>query len=288
MYGQGQQYPQGQPPYGGQPYGGPPPQQPPHGAPQQPYGYPPQQPYGAPQPPYGPPGYPPQAPYGQPGYPPQAPYGQPGYPPPPRKGRGGLVAGLVIGALVLGGGGFAAWKFLGSDGDPGGTYKISTPQTLPDGYVQKTAKEEAVDPAKADAKEAVKYGSDLTVVVANYTKGGDPLDAVTVAGLYGTLNSPDRIIEDSRTGGSSLTWTTPLTDFPAQDGHSSSARLACGVYSLLGGKSQSTVCIWADRSTYARVTFLKGGLTGTGGSALTPAQAAERTRAVRDAMKVAK
>ncbi|MEU4586070.1 hypothetical protein AB0F92_28980 [Kitasatospora aureofaciens] len=274
MYGQGQQqYPQQGQPYGGQPYGAPPPQQP-YGAPQPQYGYPPQQPYGAPQPQYG--------------VPPQGPYGQPGYPAPPRKGKGGLVIGLVIGALVLGGGGFAAWKFLGAGSDSGGSYKISTPQTLPDGYTQKTAKEEAVDTSKPEAKDADKYGSNLTVVVATYSKAGDVTAGLSVAGFYGTINSPDQIIEDSKKGGSGLTWSTPLADFPAQDSHSSSGRLSCGVFSLLAGKAQSTVCIWADKSTYARVTFTNASLTGGGGTALTPAQAADKTRAVRDAMKVAK
>ncbi|MBD0676116.1 hypothetical protein [Streptomyces sp. CBMA156] len=292
MYGQGQQYPQGQPQ---QPHGGPPPQ---YGQPQQPYGAPQPQ-YGQPQ--YGQPqqgqpqyGQPPQQPYGAPqqpyGAPPQAPYGQPGYPPPPRpRGKGGLVIGLVIGALVLGGGGFAAWKFLGGS-DSGGSYRISTPQTLPDGYTQKSAKEEAVDPTKPESKDAEKYGSGLTVVIASYAKGGDPTDSLSVTGFYGTINDPGQIVEESGKGGGGVTWTTPLADFPAKDDHASSGRLSCGVYSLLGGKTQSTVCIWADKSTYARVTFTKVSVTaaGVGGSALTPAQAAEKTRAIRDTMKTAK
>ncbi|MFJ4592328.1 MULTISPECIES: hypothetical protein [unclassified Kitasatospora] len=291
MYGQGQQYPQGQPqgqpqPYGGQPPYGPPQPPPPYGAPQQPpqYGYPPQdgQPYGAPQPPYGAP----QQPYGAPqppyGYPPQAPYGQPGYPPPPKTGRTGLVVGLVVGALVLGGGGFAAWKFLGDD--QGGQYKISAPQSLPDGYTQKSAKEEAVDPAKP---EAAKFGKNLTVLAASYSKGSDALDTLSVVGVYGELNDPGQIIDDSKKDTGGLTWTTPLTDFPAQDGHSSSAKLACGVAGVIAGKAGPTVCVWADKSTTGRITFSKISLTG-GGQGLTPAQAADRTRAIRDAMVVAK
>ncbi|MFD4398769.1 hypothetical protein [Kitasatospora sp. NPDC058397] len=294
MYGQGQQYPQGQPqgqpqPYGGQPPYGPPQPPPPYGAPQQPpqYGYPPQdgQPYGVPQPPYGTP----QQPYGAPqppyGYPPQAPYGQPGqpgYPPPPKKGRTGLVVGLVVGALVLGGGGFAAWKFLGDD--QGGQYKISAPQSLPDGYTQKSAKEEAVDPAKP---EAAKFGKNLNVLAASYSKGSDALDTLSVVGVYGELNDPGQIIDDSKKDSGGLTWSTPLTDFPAQDGHSSSAKLACGVASVIAGKAGPTVCVWADKSTTGRITFSKISLTG-GGQGLTPAQAADRTRAIRDAMVVAK
>ncbi|MEV7021130.1 hypothetical protein [Kitasatospora sp. NPDC093558] len=281
MYGQGQQYPQGQPqPYGGQPpYGAPQPPQPPYGAPQPQYGYPPQgQPqYGAPQPQYG--------------MPPQAPYGQPGYPAPPKKGKGGLVVGLLIGALVLGGIGFGAWKLLGGKDSSGGNYKLTAPQTLADGYVQKSAKEQPVDLSKLDAKDSAdiaKMGSNLIGVLASYTKGADPLDGITITGVYGQLNDPEQIIADNKKGGDGLTWTTPITDFPAQDGKSSSAKLSCGVFSLVAGKSQSVMCVWADKSTTGRVIFTKGSLTGGGTPSLTPAQAADKTRAIRDAMKVAK
>ncbi|RKT17946.1 hypothetical protein BX285_2355 [Streptomyces sp. 1114.5] len=269
MYGQGQQYPQGQPqPYGGQPQYGQPPQQP-YGAPQPPYGYPQQQPYGAPQQPYG--------------VPPQAPYGQPGYPvaPPPKKGKGGLVIGLVIGALVLGGGGFAAWKFLGGS-DQGGTYKITAPQSLPDGYVQKSAKEQAADMSKPDA---AKFGTDLQVLVASYSKGSDALDTFSVVGVYGNLNDPAQIIEDSKKDSGSL--SVSMTDFPAQDSHSSSAKLTCGTTTMLG-KPGPTVCVWADKSTTGRVTFSKISTSGSSGPALSADQAAARTRAIRDAMVVAK
>ncbi|MFD0277124.1 hypothetical protein ACFVHB_24885 [Kitasatospora sp. NPDC127111] len=276
MYGQGQQYPQGQPqqPYGA-PYGPPQPQQP-YGAPQPQYGYPQQ---GAPAPQYG----------AQPAYgvPQQAPYGQPGYPvaPPPKKGKGGLVVGLVIAALVLGGGGFGVYKLIGGSG--GGDYKISAPQTLPDGYTQKSVKEQAADPAKAEQSE--KIGTDLHVLLASYAKGSDATDGtISVLGVYGKIKDPGAIIEDSKkdTNGGA-TWTTPMTDFPAQYSHDSSAKLSCGTYGIsIGGsapKSSTTVCVWADRSTTARVSFIK-----VGGTALTPAQAAEKTRAIRDAMVVAK
>ncbi|GAA2992395.1 hypothetical protein [Kitasatospora sp. NPDC127116] len=289
MYGQGQQYPQGQPqPYGGQPpqYGGQPPQ----------YGQPQQQPYGAPQPPYGQPQYgqPPQQPYGAPpqpyGAPPQAPYGQPGYPPPQQpKGKGGLVIGLVVGALVLGGGGYAAWSFLGGK-DAGGQYKLTAPQTLLDGYVQKSAKEEAADMSKP---EVSKVGKDLHAVVASYGKGTDVknVDSLSVIGIYGDLNDPDQIIADSKKDGGGVSWTTPMTDYPAKDSHASAGKLSCGVISVIAGKAGPTVCVWADKSTYGRVTFTKMSLGSTGGDSgqgVTPDQAAEKTRAIRDAMKVAK
>ncbi|MFE4515931.1 hypothetical protein ACFRMQ_17270 [Kitasatospora sp. NPDC056783] len=287
MYGQGQQYPQGQPqPYGGQPPYGQPPQQP-YGPPQPQYGQP--QPYGG-QPPYG---QPPQQPYGAPqqpyGQPPQAPYGQPGYPPPqPPKGKGGLVVGLVVGALVLGGGGFAAWKFLG--GDAGGQYKLSAPQTLLDGYVQKSAKEEAADMSKP---EVAKVGKDLHAVVASYSKGTDVknMESLSVIGIYGDLDDPDQIVADSKKDSGGVTWTTPMTDYPAKDAKASAGKLSCGVLSVIAGKAGPTVCVWADKSTYGRVTFTKISLGSTGSDGpqgITPDQAAERTRAIRDAMKVAK
>ncbi|MEU9045810.1 MULTISPECIES: hypothetical protein [unclassified Kitasatospora] len=270
MYGQGQQYPQGQPqpqPYGGPPQYGQPPQQQPYGAPQPQYGYPPQQPYGAPQQPYG--------------VPPQAPYGQPGYPvAPPPKGKGGLVIGLVIGALVLGGGGFAAWKFLG--GDAGGKYKITAPQTLADGYVQKSAKEQAADMSKPGAS---KFGTDLQVLVASYSKGSDALDTFSVVGVYGNLNDPAQIIEDSKKDGDGL--STTMTDFPAQDANNSSAKLSCGTSTMLG-KPGPTICVWADKSTTGRVSFTKVSLSGSSGQPLTAEQAAAKTRTIRDAMVVAK
>ncbi|MFH8383278.1 hypothetical protein ACH4E7_20400 [Kitasatospora sp. NPDC018058] len=275
MYGQGQQYPQGQP-YGGQPYGAPPPQQP-YGAPQPQYGYPPQQqqPYGAPQQPYG--------------VPPQAPYGQPGYPTQPQKGKGGLVIGLVIGALVLGGGGFAAWKFLGGS-DAGGQYKLSAPQTLLDGYVQKSAQEKAADMSQPDV---AKIGTDLHAVVASYSKGADVknMDSLSIIGVYGNINDPDQIISDSKTNTGGLTWTTPMTDYPAKDSHASSGKLSCGVASVIAGKPGPTMCVWADKSTMGRVTFTHLSLSTAGGDTnqgITPDQAAEKTRAIRDAMKVAK
>jgi hypothetical protein len=274
MYGQGQQYPQGQP-YGGQPYGGPPPQQP-YGAPQPQYGYPPQQqPYGAPQQPYG--------------VPPQAPYGQPGYPTQPQKGRGGLVIGLVIGALVLGGGGFAAWKFLGGS-DAGGQYKLTAPVTLLDGYVQKAAKDQ---PADMSNPQAAKFGKDLNGLGASYSKGSDikNMDSLSIIGIYGDLNDPDQIIADSKKDSGGLTWTTPMTDYPARDSHASAGKLSCGVASVIAGKPGPTICVWADKSTFGRVTFTHLSLGSTGGDTnqgITPDQAAEKTRAIRDAMKVAK
>ncbi|MFC8447870.1 hypothetical protein [Kitasatospora sp. NPDC057223] len=313
MYGQGQQYPQGQPQQPQQPYGQPPqpgaPQPgygaPQYGAPQPQYGYPPQQP--APAPPYGAPQYgapqpqpygaPPQASapqYGAPQPPygaPQAPYGAPGgYPPPaaPAKGRGGLVIGLVIGALVLGGGGFGLYKAFGGSGSGGGgSYRISTPQTLTGGYTQKSAVDQA--PAAGKEAEAEKIGADVRSVVASYTKTADPLDSVGLIGVYGKLTSPRKLVDDANGDpGEAGSWTTKPVDFPAQDSKNPSGILSCGILQSSITKSQTAVCAWADDSTFARISFLKISVTGEPSKPMTPEQAAARTRAIRDAMVVAK
>ncbi len=312
MYGQGQQYPQGQPQQPQQPYGQPPQPGPPqpgygtpqYGAPQPQYGYPPQQQapapqYGAPQPPpYGQPPQQqpapqygaPQPPYGAPQAP-QAPYGAPGgYPPPapPAKGKGGLVIGLVIGALVLGGGGFGLYKALGgSSAAGGGSYKISTPQTLTGGYTQKSAVDQA--PAPGKEADAQKFGTDIRTVVASYSKTADPLDSVGLIGIYGKLKNPRSLVDDANGDpGDSGTWTTKPVDFPAQDSRNPSAILSCGILQSSITKSQTAACVWADASTFARVSFLKISVTGETSKPMTPEQAAARTRAIRDAVVVSK
>ncbi|MFI6443523.1 hypothetical protein [Kitasatospora sp. NPDC050543] len=288
MYGQGQQYPQGQPqpPYGQPPQYGYPPQQPAppqYGAPQPQYGYPPQQPapapqYGAPQPQYGAP----QAPYGAPGGYPQ--------PAPPKKGKGGLVVGLVIGALVLGGGGFAAWKFLG--GASAGSLVISTPQTLPGGYTQKMAKTAPADPSKA--AETAKYGSSLSGVVASYASTADPSDTVSILGHFGELKDVNQEMNSyqSESAANGATWSTPMKDFPANEAKDSSGKLRCGILqpmSIAGTKPQGkAVCEWGDNSTWAAVSFSHISATAGDKPPMTPEQAAEKTRAIRDAMVTSK
>ncbi|GAA1232542.1 hypothetical protein GCM10009665_23440 [Kitasatospora nipponensis] len=302
MYGQNQpQYP---PQDGPGPYGQPP-QAPAYGAPQPPqYGYPQQAPapqygapqygapqqqgygqqpqpaYGAPQPAYG------QQPYPQQGYPqqpaPQQPYG--GFQPAPRKGKGGLVAGLVIGALVLGGGGFAAWKLMG--GAAAGSYKLAAPQSLPGGYTQKSVKTAPVDASKA--KDA---GTDITALAASYANGTDVGDTLSVGGHYGSLNNPGKAIDDyaAQVTASGASWTTPLTAYSGGS-NKDGATLKCGVMGIkLAGipdTAGTTVCVWSSSSTFASVSFSK--LSGTKTVAVPPAEAAKQAEAIHDAMVVAK
>jgi hypothetical protein len=323
MYGQGQQYPQGQPQqppqYGGQPqppaYGypqaQPAPPAPPYGAPQQPYGAP-QPPYGAPQ---------------QPGYP-QAPQQQPwgaggpgGYPPPKPKGNGGLVIALVIGAVVLIGGG-AVWALAsgrsddttatgttggagatGAPGTTGGTtgggggaatvaYRLDTPPTLLDAYTQKSATSVPATPGAGPDQKSV-CQNDPIGVVTSYSR--TPTDVIQVLGCYGSIPSPAAamsVFEALSTkptviGKTTLQgrWVTPLTEYPAGSAGGSGAKLKCGTFSnSSAGKTLSTspVCFWTDHSTAAEVVF--NNLTAN----LTPAAAAEKARAIRDAMIVKK
>ncbi|MGW6916483.1 hypothetical protein ACWGB8_22050 [Kitasatospora sp. NPDC054939] len=281
MYGQDQQYPQGQPQ---QPYGAP---QPPYGAPPQ-YGQPqapvpPQAPppqYGAPQPQYG---YPqqPAPPHGAP----QQPYGAPGYPPAPAgKSRTGLVIGLVVGALVLAGGGFGIYQLVGGGTDDAvpGSYKIGAPQTLPGGYILDDTDEDKVSEEEA-AKEGM--GRNLTEVSNDYKEGSSSSTVLTVSGEYGDVASPDSVMEkikvkavEPSSSGKAPNWTTPLRDFDAKDPHDSKARLACGV--LQSSSRTGTICYWADHSTHGAIVFK----TGT----LDVEQAAVKARALRDATLVKK
>ncbi|MEV4614526.1 hypothetical protein AB0K43_18295 [Kitasatospora sp. NPDC049258] len=289
MYGQGQgqQYPQGQPP---QPYG-----QPPYGAPQPGYGQPPQYGAPAPQPGYGYPQQPvPQYGAPQPGYPnaaPQQPQYGGGYPQPPRKGNTGLVVGLVIGALVLVGGGLVAMKLTdkgSSDGGTGGSgggkgstatakYKLSAPESLPGGYSKKSGQD-------------VPAGGGLTKVEgslsAMYQKSAT--DLISVGGNWGTVDDPAAVMAATASA-MKMTWKTPLAEVDAKDLKDPGGKMQCGV--ATSGTSASSIdtplCIWANHSTVGTVVFTSISLTGSG-STLSAAQAADRSRQIRDAMVVAK
>ncbi|MEZ0011159.1 hypothetical protein [Kitasatospora sp. GAS206B] len=272
MYGQGQpQYPppQGQPPYG---------QPPQYGYPQQPpqYG---QQPY-PPQP---------QAGWGQPPMQPMQPqpvWGQPG--PAPRKGKGCLVVGLLVGVLVLGGGGFAVFKLTGGAAAKAGSYKLTTPQMLAlgadNGWALKDSKTAPVDPAKA-----TDTGTDITSLQADYTNDADRNNAIAFAGYYGKLKNPAKAMSDYATqvtaGGA--TWTTPLTSYSGGS-NKDGATLKCGVldFKVAGAPDPGgqTVCVWSSSSTFGSASYFKAGSQTL---SITPAQAAKTTEQLHDAMVVA-
>ncbi|MGW4378540.1 hypothetical protein [Kitasatospora sp. NPDC004531] len=319
MYGQGQgpqQYPQGQPP---QPYGAPPPQ-PGYGAPQQPpaYGAPqppaygaPQQPpgYGAPQPPaYGAP----QPPAGQPGYgypqqppPPQqqwggmpqqpGPPGQPGYggfppPPAPSKGKGGIIALVVVLVLAVAGGG--AWFALsGSKGaDSAGKYKLAAPQSV-SGYTQKNVSE------KGELKGLDGIGTFEGSLTATYQK--TPTDVASFSGSWGKVPDPAKALDvaaqkinegDGEDGSDKPVWKEELKDVDANDPTDSGAKLRCGVGASDTGTTGKAspgipICMFASHSTIGVVAFVS---MDSSGKSISTTEAAARARQFRDASTVAK
>ncbi|MGK4583306.1 hypothetical protein [Kitasatospora sp. HPMI-4] len=292
MYGQGQQNPQGQPqqPYGQPPqYGQPPAPQ--YGAPQQPpqYGAPQQPPqYGAPQPPQ----YGQQPPYGAP--PQQFGYQQPA---PQKKSNTGLIVGLVIGAVVLVGGGLGAYALMGGKNSGGGggllsgggssaegRYKLSAPASLPGGYIQKSATDAPADPSKSPQG----FSSVDGAMFAMYNKEGSATDMISVGGSWGKIPDPAAVItatSSQMTSTGKMTWKTPLTEVDAKDGKDTGGKLSCGVLSSSG--VEVPVCVWANHSTLGSVTFTHISLTG-GTKTLSPSEAADQARAVRDAAVVAK
>jgi len=316
MYGQGQQYPQtpGQPqqpnPYSGSP--GYPPQQPP-APPQQPYGAPPVPPQGAPQgtpqggpqyggSPYGQPQQPyggqqyGQQPYGQPQQYGQQPYGQPqqpygapgGYPQPtpPQKSKKGLIIGIVVGVVALGGIATGVVLALGGGGNGGadiaGKYKITSPQTLPGGY-----KQTFHDEKPASGSDAT-FGKNITAVSATYS-ATESRQALALNGAYGEISDPKGAMSqmDQALAEKDAKFSKPLQDYPANDPNDSSGVLRCGVLQMTS--AEITTCYWANHATLALVAFTPApSAGGTPATPLDPAQAAERTRAIRDAVVKAK
>ncbi|RKE19092.1 hypothetical protein [Streptomyces sp. TLI_171] len=319
MYGQGQgqQYPQGQPqqPYGAPPaqpgYGAPQPpaygapQQPPaYGAPQQPgqqpgYGYPQQPPaYGAPQQPGQQPGYgyPQQQPAGQPpqqwGGVPQ----QPGYgggfaqPPAPSKGKGGIIAlvVVVVVALVAGVGWFAL-KGGDSGSDTAGKFKLSPPASVA-GYTKKDSKE------KGSLTGLESIGTLEGSVTATYQKS--VTDAVSISGSWGRISDPakgmavatDKLKNGDDSGSADgtadkPTWKEELTSFDAKDPNDSGSKLSCGVAKSddESVKMEIPICVFVSHSTIGIVV-----LGSASGKAVSASAAADKARQFRDAATVTK
>ncbi|MFE1321198.1 hypothetical protein [Kitasatospora phosalacinea] len=306
MYGQGQgsqQYPQGQPQ---QPYGAPPPQpgyggQPPaYGAPQPPaygapqpqpgYGYPQQQPP-VPQPGYGQPPVPPQQQWG--GAPQQPGYG--GYPPPPApsKGKGGVIALVVVVALAAIGGGL--WWGLKGDGDAGsdtvGKYKLVAQESVA-GYTKKSSNEKG----QLNGLEAV--GTFEGSLSATYQKSTTNL--ASFGGSWGTVQDPGKAIDivagkldeamngdqdDSEDG--KAVWKQKLSAVDAKDPKDAGSKLSCGLLGSDQPGSEQTVpvCIFATHSTIGTVSSTN---LDPEGKQLSVSEVAALARQLRDASTVAK
>ncbi|GLW72194.1 hypothetical protein Kpho02_44930 [Kitasatospora phosalacinea] len=305
MYGQGQgpqQYPQGQPQ---QPYGAPPPQpgygggQPPaYGAPQPPaygapqqqpgYGYPQQQPP-APQPGYGQPPAPPQQ-WG--GAPQQPGYG--GYPPPaPSKGKGGIIAlVVVVGLAVIGGG--VWWGLKGGSNagsDTVGKYKLAAQDSVA-GYTKKSSSE------KGSLKGLDGVGTFEGSLSVTYQKSTTNL--ASFGGSWGKVDDPGKAIDavagkldeamngsaDEGEGGKAV-WKQKLSAVDAQDSKDPGSKLSCGLLGSDEADSKETipVCIFATHSTIGTVTANN---LDPKGKQLSVSETAALARQLRDASTVAK
>ncbi|WP_405938837.1 hypothetical protein OG338_21320 [Streptomyces sp. NBC_00726] len=248
----------------------PPPPQDPYGAPQGPYGppqpqpnpYAQQQPWGAPQ------GAGPQ-PWGAPPGGPQpwgAPVGGPGFPP-PRRTRPGVIAAVVVGALLVAGGvvfgvvqlGDKADDKLpvsgGSGGFPAAEYKLTVPKTLLEGDYTLLA-----DTSATDGKD-IEDTYDPTIrdpkaVVTQYTsKDGGTL---IVSGMWGRIKKPefsrDTILKGAAEA-EGMTVAVPAREFtPAGYG----ITVACEVVRSEDGDITSTLpmCAWGDDNTASFVAVV--------------------------------
>ncbi|MFC8225514.1 hypothetical protein [Streptomyces sp. NPDC057287] len=267
-----------QPPPG--PYGPPPPQHSPYGQ------QPPPGPYQAPQPAYA---YPPQPyPAGPhaPGPHAPGPWGQPGMSPqPPRKNRGWLVVGIVVGVIALVAAvGFGGFELAGKGADlafPEATHKLVVPKTLLEeeftlgqdlSETEGKGIEDTYDPSIRDPKAAI----------GQYTSGEDG-DMLVVSGMYGSLASPalarTKMLEGAAEsdGGEVV---VPATEFrPGGSG----VVVECQVvaYTEGGGTANMPMCAWGDGNTAAMVAVVRSGDVTKDAADIDLEKSAEETLKVR-------
>ncbi|WP_326672438.1 hypothetical protein [Streptomyces sp. NBC_01257] len=265
------------------PYG--PPRQGPYVPPQQP----PQNPYGGQpvprQPPYGYPQAPPPQPWGGPAF------GGPGFPgmPPPKRSRAGLIAGIVVGALVVAGGiafGVARLVDAADDGGlpvaggfPAAEYRLTVPRTLLDdeytlakdlSSTEGREIEKTYDPSIRDAK----------AVVTQYTS--DSGGTLVISGLWGRIKGPeftrDKILEGAAEN-DGMTIAVPAREF-TPDGYG--ITVSCQVVRSKEGAVSSTLpmCAWGDGNTASFVAVV------TAETALQDPEEVDLEKAALDTAKV--
>ncbi|MET8628584.1 hypothetical protein ABZW30_33400 [Kitasatospora sp. NPDC004669] len=170
----------------------------------------------------------------------------------------------------------------GAAGNTARTLKLAPPKTLPGGYVQQTS---TVDQPAPAGDLAIADGT----VYATYTKGPDAQGdiAVEIGGSFGSIVDPAAFIEeasDKLTSSGNVTRQSRPTPFDARDAKDPSARLECGLTTQ--GEPDLPVCIWADHSTGAVVSFVNASAPGSP-TRIALAQAADLSRTIRDATVVA-
>ncbi|MGW4890781.1 hypothetical protein ACWEQL_00715 [Kitasatospora sp. NPDC004240] len=109
---------------------------------------------------------------------------------------------------------------------------------------------------------------------------------MAIGGAWGTITDPDAVATSAIAAMQSprSRWTVPLADVDARDPHDPQGRLKCGVSTE--AMLVMFVCLWVDHYTAGSVTF-PAWAEGTPAT-LDQADAAERTRRIRDAMTVPK
>ncbi|MER8188426.1 hypothetical protein [Kitasatospora sp. NPDC094015] len=200
-------------------------------------------------------------------------------------GVGAMV--LLVGALAGCGDGApsshaTAVAAGGSVAAAPGSLRLTAPETLPGGYrAQSPAKVSTDHPADS---QPAGYESFDGSMVAKYT--ADVGGVLTIGGAWGTITDPDAVAASAITAMQSPrgTWTVPLTDVDAQDPNDPQGRLKCGVSTE--GLLVAAVCLWGDHNTTGVVSFppWPEGMPAT----LEQADAADRTRHIRDTMTVSK
>ncbi|MFE6055415.1 hypothetical protein ACFQ6N_32080 [Kitasatospora sp. NPDC056446] len=162
-----------------------------------------------------------------------------------------------------------------------GSLRLTAPESLPGGYrAQGPADVRAGHPA---GPQPAGYESFDGSLVARYVT--DSGGIMTIGGAWGTIADPDAVAAAAIAAMQSprTTWPVPPADVDARDPHDPQGRLTCGV--LTEALIVMPLCIWVDHYTAGSVSFppsAQGSPTTLG-----QADAANRTRRIRDAMTAA-
>ncbi|MFD0263844.1 hypothetical protein ACFVH7_36880 [Kitasatospora indigofera] len=161
-----------------------------------------------------------------------------------------------------------------------GSLRLTAPESLPGGYrAQGPAK--VVTDHPSDPQPAG-YKSFDGSLVAKYTDDSD--GTLTIGGAWGTITDPDTVAASATAAMQSPrhTWTRPLADADARDPHDPHSSLKCGASTE--AMIVMTTCLWANHYTAGSVTFTAW-VDGRP-APLDQADAAERTRRIRDTMTI--
>ncbi|MFD7982028.1 hypothetical protein ACFV4M_01435 [Kitasatospora indigofera] len=161
-----------------------------------------------------------------------------------------------------------------------GSLRLTAPESLPGGY-------RAQSPAKVvtdypSGPQPAGYESFDGSLVAKYTDESD--GTLTIGGAWGTITDPDTVAASATAAMQSprRTWTRPLTGADARDPHDPHSSLKCGASTE--AMIVMTTCLWVNHYTAGSVTFTAW-VDGRP-APLDQADAAERTRRIRDTMTI--